>query len=72
MDDTARTIPSSASNVLLPNVRARARALLKSVRPQAKKRRRNRAENRSGRIRHGPTFRFLARPREEVMIDVEG
>ena len=25
----------------------------------------------SGRIRHGPTFKFLARPKDEVMTDVE-
>ena len=49
-----------------------------SVAPQAKKMKINRGERSpprhffcSGRIRQGPTFRFLARPRAEVMTDVE-
>ena len=57
---------------------ARATPLPTSVKPQAKKMRTNRGERSpprylfcSGRIRQGPTFRFLARPREEVMTDVE-
>ena len=57
---------------------ARAIPLPTRVKPQAKKTRMNFGERNSprylfcsGRIRHGPTFRFLERPREEVMIDVE-
>merc|ERR1712172_240565 len=57
---------------------ARAKPLPTIVKPQTKKMRRNRGERSppsclfcSGRIRHGPTFRFLARPRDEVMTDVE-
>ena len=49
-----------------------------SVNPQATKMRIKRGERSpprnlfcSGRIRQGPTLRFLARPRDEVMIDVE-
>ena len=59
-------------------MKARARPLLTSVRLQAKKMMMNRGERRppkfsfcSARIRLGPTPRFLARQREEVMIDVE-
>ena len=50
----------------------------KSVTLQATKMRTNRDEIRpprfffcSGRILHGPTFRFLARPRDDEMIEVE-
>ena len=57
---------------------ARATPLLENVNPQAKNMRRKRGERSpprylfvSGRIRQGPTFRFLARPREEEMIEVE-
>ena len=51
-----------------------------SVSPQAKKRGMKHGERSpprhvvfcsSGRIWHGPTFRFLARPREEARTDVE-
>ena len=54
---------------------ASATPLLISVRPQAKKTRTNRGERSpprqfpsSGTIRQGPTFRFLARPRDDVMM----
>merc|ERR1712218_306496 len=57
---------------------ARANPLPNSVNPHAKKMRMNLGERSpprfvfcSGRIRQGPTFRFLARPREEVMMDDE-
>ena len=56
---------------------ARAKPLLTRVRPQAKKMRTNRGERSpprhlfcSGRIRHGPTFKLLARPRDDVKTDV--
>ena len=57
---------------------ARATPLPINVNPHAKKMRRKRCERSppkylfiSGRIRQGPTFKFLARPREVVMIEVE-
>ena len=57
---------------------ARATPLPINVHPQAKNIRRKRGERSpprhffiSGRIRQGPTFRFLARPREEVIIEVK-
>ena len=44
-----------------------------SVNPQAKKMTTKRGERRppSGRILQGPTFRLLARPREEVITELE-
>ena len=61
-----------------PSAEATAVPFPTNVEPQAKKISRKRGERRpprqafcSGRIRQGPTFKFLARPREEVRMDVE-
>ena len=69
---------SGSAHAVTPSAEMRAKALTRNVRPQAKKMRMNRGERSpprhlfcAGRILHGPTFRFLARPKEEVMIDVE-
>ena len=69
---------SGLAQAVTPSAEMRANALTRNVRPQAKKMRMNLGERSppkhllcAGRIRHGPTFRFLARPREEVMMEVE-